>query len=226
MNHQDISELQEAIKLQIGEIKVKSASGSVNKVLVKNTLENLRSILDYLAIDIREKLNQATELNSRRRVYFPNCEKEVDFKKAMRDNFKGLDNHLPRLFRIIFDVQPFACGDSWLKDLCDLTNEVKHRNLIETERSQYVQINQANAIFVKAKRGSDVSIKGNIVNGVLQDSVTLDRSGGMTLVPKGGNTKIDYISELVVKGRKLELSPFLEKCEINLKTLCDKIGNV
>lgn len=216
MNEKDLFDLMEIAKSQIRDIKNKAESGPVNKVLVKNTLENLKSTLDYCAIDIRKMLDTGFGVASKGKIYFPHCSKEARFNTVMRESFPGLDDHYPIIYKLIRGTQPFARGDSWLEELCDLVNEVKHRNLLQIEDRRSLLLDQSGGIVVKASRGSGIVLKNNFVDGVLQDNVSLDRSGDILITPNGGSTTIEEIRELFVKGKKLELVPFLEKCESNI----------
>ena len=59
---------------------------NIDKVLLKNTLENLRSILDYIAKDVSDIFNPPEK-----KVYFPYGRRLNHFKRSIRKNFPGIE---------------------------------------------------------------------------------------------------------------------------------------
>lgn len=129
MHNKDIQDLLEHTQNEITSISELAQKGTIKKVVIKNTLENLRSILDYAAQDIKVELKRHNKNGVPDKIYFPYGQRENHFKKSIKDNLPGLPKHLPVLHALIQDMQPFKCGDSWLVDLCGLTNDAKHNNL-------------------------------------------------------------------------------------------------
>src|SRR5512145_502440 len=92
------------------------------RVPVKNLMENLRSALDYMAHDIYESCCQAARTASGqpdpKNIYFPYGKTEADFKAGVGSSLPSLATLAPDIYKILLSIQPFACGDSWLCDLC------------------------------------------------------------------------------------------------------------
>jgi hypothetical protein len=58
-------------------------------VKIKNYLENLRSLLDYIAVDIS---TYVLNLKQEHKCYFPiSCKSATDFKRHMKNNFPNLE---------------------------------------------------------------------------------------------------------------------------------------
>ncbi len=100
------------------------------KVKIKNLCENLRSVLDYLAHDIREtKCSQPKEND---RFYFPILPDRKQFESKMREWFPGLDSTAPDLWSYLESIQPYPGAQAeWLGELNRVNNENKH----STERA-------------------------------------------------------------------------------------------
>ena len=85
MHNNDITELLEHCATEINNLSEQAKIGAINKITVKNTLENLRSILDYMAQDILTKLKQNNN-KLPNKVYFPYGQKENHFKRSVNKN--------------------------------------------------------------------------------------------------------------------------------------------
>jgi hypothetical protein len=101
---------------------------SFSKVDTKNYLENLRSILDYITGDINKKLS-----NPAKRPQFPYSKNATDFANSVNKNLPNLNVEKTDLYNLIESIQSFSSNDSWLTDLCELTNNAKHNNLLQTQ---------------------------------------------------------------------------------------------
>lgn len=110
------------------------------RVHVKNLMENLRSALDYMAHDIYESSCQPARIArgqpDLKNIYFPYGKIETDFKAGIGRSLPDLCTLAPDIYKILVSIQPFACGDSWLCDLCTILNENKHDRLKAQERSE------------------------------------------------------------------------------------------
>ena len=110
------------------------------KIDIKNFLENLRSVLDYLAHDIYEqKVHPVRIANGDppiQKIYFPYGKTSNNFNFRLGTCFPNLSNIDNDLFLLIEGIQPFKAGDSWLLDFCNVTNEKKHNSLTPQERSE------------------------------------------------------------------------------------------
>ena len=216
MHNQDIQELLEHAQNEISTISAQSKNGTINKVSLKNTLENLRSVLDYAAQDMQSKLKTLTNNKIPERVYFPYGQRENHFNKSVKRNLPNLSHLMPSIHSLVHAMQPFKCGDPWLVDLCGLTNDAKHNNLSKTENKKSRTIHQGGMTLVTFGEGSQVTIRGNRVNGVLQDDVFIDSDGSTTIRPVSGQTLITENNKLQFHGKQIEVAPFLETCHKNL----------
>ncbi|MCX6709327.1 MAG: hypothetical protein NTW67_06825 [Candidatus Woesearchaeota archaeon] len=132
-------------------LRQKNISDSL-KIDIKNLLENLRSILDYVAHDIYEqKIKPDRIANSRpdiQKIYFPYGKIQKDFNSGLGSFLPNLINIDNDLFLIIESIQPFKVGDNWLCDFCDITNEKKHCSLTPQERIEMPETSLGNAVKV------------------------------------------------------------------------------
>ena len=109
------------------------------KVEIKNLCENLRSALDYLAHDIREKYCSTS--NPKDRFYFPILPNAASFKSTAGSWFPGLDTSFPQIWGCLESVQPYQVGFSWIGSFNKLNNENKHGDLVEQIRKETHQVN-------------------------------------------------------------------------------------
>ncbi len=92
MKNDDIRHLLEHSEAEIQSIGKSINEGEVNKISVKNTLENLRSVLDYLAKDILIKLKSNPKNRTLpEKIYFPYGQKENHFKNSISRNLPPLN---------------------------------------------------------------------------------------------------------------------------------------
>lgn len=109
------------------------------KVKIKNLCENLRSVLDYLAHDIREtKCSQPKEND---RFYFPILPDRNQFESKMRKWFPKLDSTSPDLWSYLKSIQPYHGAQAeWLGQLNHVNNENKHSALVEQTRTEIERV--------------------------------------------------------------------------------------
>lgn len=96
-------------------------------IQIKHLLEDLRSTLDYIAIDIYNKYNKRPA----RKIYFPyveNGKTEEEFDKYFNKNLPNVKKDNIRIYKTIKDIQSFN-GKLWLSELMILTNSIKHVEL-------------------------------------------------------------------------------------------------
>lgn len=91
---------------------------------IKSCFENLRSSLEYSAQDI-----WASYTKKKNSVYFPYGKNEQDFLVSTKKNLPALKEQRSDIFSLIERLQPHACGDDWLYELCKHTNFNKHNRL-------------------------------------------------------------------------------------------------
>ncbi len=104
------------------------------KIDIKNLCENLRSALDYIAHDIREKHCPAA--NPKDRFYFPILPDAPTFAKQASQWFPGLPAACPAVWTMLESLQPYQPGYEWLGRFNRLNNENKHGNLVEQTRKE------------------------------------------------------------------------------------------
>jgi hypothetical protein len=104
------------------------------KIDIKNMCENLRSVLDYIAHDIREK--HCPTANPKDRFYFPILPDAQTFAKQANQWFPGLSSACPGVWAVLESIQPYQAGYEWLGRFNRLNNENKHGNLVEQTRKE------------------------------------------------------------------------------------------
>ncbi len=189
MRKQDVNDLVTHIKSDLEKINREYESSIHNerisaslKIDVKNLMENLRSVLDYLAHDIYEKVIQPARIISGeteiRDIYFPYGKDKHSFKSSLGRYLPQLETLSPPIFMRIEDMQPYKCGNDWLYSLCSILNQNKHNQLTPQTREE--------------KRGLKLDFEGG---------------GGITLGPsaviKGSGKIISGGGVLDLKGKTI-----------------------
>jgi len=104
------------------------------KIDIKNLVGNLRSVLDYLANDIRDKHCSLQKSNGR--FYFPILPNTVSFNGQCAKWYPGLQNSCPELWSYLESIQPYQKDCEWLEHFNKVNNENKHGRLIEQTRTE------------------------------------------------------------------------------------------
>lgn len=120
------------------------------KVDIKNFCENLRSVLDYLAHDIRSKY--CPSANPRNRFYFPILPDAVQFASKMASWYPGLQTGAAAVYAELERCQPYQTGFAWLGQLNKVNNENKHGALVAQNREEL-----GSRIKAEIKEGGSVS---------------------------------------------------------------------
>ena len=107
------------------------------RIDLKNACENLRSVLDYLAADIRDRYCQRA--SSSHRIYFPILPNKKTFDARIDQWFPGLPKSAPAVVTALEEVQPFQSGQEWLGQFNQVNNENKHCDLVEQTRAESPQ---------------------------------------------------------------------------------------
>ncbi|SAD04232.1 hypothetical protein [Enterobacter kobei] len=195
---------------------------NIKSVKVKAILENLRSSLEYLANDTYDKYNEPSATDKRPNIYFPYG------KKAFVDNFfiKILKVNPPDsspLYKVFTSVQDYHTGEKWLEMMCNLTNEVKHRQPIPLREDNSVKdlsISVDGFGLIQAGSTANILFKNNYVNGQKVEDFTfkngnLQRSGnGIPL-----NIVITEEKKIRFHGNDYEVIPFIELCLSKIRAL-------
>lgn len=134
------------------------------QVHIKNFCENLRSVLDYLAHDVREIY--CASANPKARFYFPIFPTKDDFMARTNEWYPGLDSNASDLWNFLESIQPYHHLYRWLGAFNKVNNENKHGDLVAQTR---VETEQVSVSFVDGnvrwiprdvQFGSGVSIGG------------------------------------------------------------------
>lgn len=101
---------------------------------VKYVCESYRSVLDYLAHDIRE--THCPQANQNDRFYFPILPDNATFTSRMNQWYADLDTACRDLWDYLESVQPYQQGFAWLGEFNRVNNENKHDRLVGQERTE------------------------------------------------------------------------------------------
>ncbi len=109
------------------------------RIDIKNLCGNLRSILDYIARDIRE--THCGLANPSVRIYFPIMPDGTQFQNQMNNWYPGLSAACPDLWNYLESLQPYRPLYAWLGKFNRLNNENKHESLVEQTRRETQRVN-------------------------------------------------------------------------------------
>jgi len=109
------------------------------KIDIKNLAGNLRSVLDYIASDIRDSHCPSAKLNDS--FYFPILPNVASFKGQCTKWYPGLQNSCPDLWSYLESIQPYHKDYEWLGHFNRLNNENKHESLVEQTRTETKRVN-------------------------------------------------------------------------------------
>lgn len=138
----DIRALLETAERQLDRInaayKVALAGADIpdeTTVDIKNFLENHRSALDYLAMNIRRACCRKPKPNEK--IYFPIRSSRTAFRRAAKSSFPGLETGRPDLYSRLDALQPYPQREeNPLRDLNKLVNPKKHVALVRQVRHE------------------------------------------------------------------------------------------
>lgn len=113
------------------------------KVHTKNTLENLKSPLDYSANYIFDTYcrseyvsNNEIRKNRANKPQFPLTDTKPKFQKEMDGKFKNLEQNQPEIYDLLKSMQYFN-NRKWIKLLNKLVNDNKHNFLTKHALKEY-----------------------------------------------------------------------------------------
>ena len=102
------------------------------RIDIKNACENMRSALDYIAHNIRER--HCPTGPSKTRFYFPILPDQKTFETKLNEWFPGLWKVAPKVAAVLEAVQPYQPGYAWLGHFNQVNNDNKHGDLVEQVR--------------------------------------------------------------------------------------------
>jgi hypothetical protein len=190
---------------------------------LKSAFENLRSCLDYCAWAIHEKY---LSTRSEKQIYFPYQRTKSDFENRIKKVFPALKS--TDISSILESIQPYACGDNWLIDLCEITNSNKHRKLSQQKR--------VNSMITTKLPG--ITLKGNVeatfinsrINGVLVgDKKPLVINNKISLkdiqkeVPGLKISRTPDSIEFQLDGTNIDAYKLIEKAYFGIKDMVEKL---
>ncbi|MDN7895820.1 hypothetical protein QZM82_06385 [Burkholderia cepacia] len=194
----DVSRLRGELEKQYQDARTDPEIKTVLRPAVKSALEQLRSALEYSAYGLYEKYCTATM--NERNVYFPYALEEAAFNLRMDACLKGLPAACPGAADAIRSIQPFACGDDWLPNLCNQTNFLKHKGLgeIARENSPHSALSLGN-IF--RATNSNITFGEIVVNGV-----RVNAGGPVRVSP--ATTRVELQNQLIEPAKHLATQEF------------------
>ncbi len=104
------------------------------RIDIKNLCGNLRSVLDYLASDIRETHCPNAKTNAR--FYFPVLPDRAQFESRMAQWFPDLKTSAHDVWNYLESIQPYHDRCEWLGHINRVNNENKHDTLVEQTRTE------------------------------------------------------------------------------------------
>lgn len=222
MSRQGTLELVQEVKENL---EVMRKTQQIKPVKVKSILENLRSSLEYVANDTYDKYIDANSIKQRPDIYFPYG------KQGFVNNFftKTLNLNKPStspLYNIFNSIQDYHTGENWLVMMCNLTNEVKHRQPISLKEDDFIKkfsVSVGGAPLIYAENSTDISFKNNTVNGRKIEDFTLDNEGLNTF---GNGQQLNIIltkdKKIRFHGVNYDVIPFIELCLDRIETFIIK----
>ncbi|OBS04809.1 hypothetical protein BAX55_16010 [Acinetobacter baumannii] len=200
----------------------------ISKPKVKSIFEHLRSVLEYLAQDINDKLSSPSK-----RLYFPYGNTLENFENSIKKNLPLLRKELPDIYLEIKKIQNFSINDDWLLKLCKITNEAKHNNAINVKHDEEIvkevqlNINEMNIARISGKARNivfkNVKIGGKDIESLVinEGNIEMDDMDNSPL-----NFKITKDRKILIGDELLDLFPFLDKCISSIKSLIFKIYSI
>src|SRR5260370_12356294 len=111
------------------------------RIDIKNLCGNLRSILDYVAQDIRE--TNCPSANPRTRFYFPIMSDVNQYRNQMNEWYPNLNVTSSDLWNYLESVQPYHPSHSWLGKFNRVNKYNKHESLVEQNRAEEHRMNRS-----------------------------------------------------------------------------------
>lgn len=197
-----------------------------SKTHIKGAVEGVRSALEYTSQDIWR--SYTTKKNS---VYFPYGKDEAAFLVSVKRNLPALKEQAPLLFDLVESIQPFITGESWLSELCTVSNFNKHNGLSGQLRKNSpgnrVEFGFGGIVIEDCE---DVTILNSSVNGVpigKNGAVKFSSSSSTSFIREQLNEALPFNREfdwvefhiditgsdalLMLKKAHFEVSDFVEK---------------
>ncbi len=200
---------------------------TILRIDIKNAMENLRSVLDYMAQNINKAIiipnQKKNNLSPKKKIYFPYSQNKLDFEKMIKKNLPDLKIIRPDIYSLIEDLQPHACGDKWLLNFCQILNDNKHNFLSEqtrTEQKTYKAGRTGKDPGISAPAGSITAAPGDI--SIDNIPITFDSDGIPQQTSELEVTITTWVS-FVFRGTSVEVYPLLMKAFYKIKKLSETL---
>ena len=194
----DVDELMQLVDEAIGRVRSHyqiamrdPTQASAPRALFKSALDQLRSALDYVALEISVK---ALHRSPATRTYFPYAIKEAFFGERVGQQLPGLAEISPAIYDVIRQAHAFGSAESgWLAALCRLTAENKHVGLTKQVRRDRNILRVAGNAFAFGP-GAGATFENCIVDGeLLHGRVLADDPIEVTRAALGGRIHADHV---------------------------------
>lgn len=134
---------------------------------IKHFLDNANSILDFTAFELYQKysvyyLNHETYEKTKDYIYFIYKEDKNKFKKNMNMIYPNLGETNPDIYQAFEKHQKYG-NSQWRKDLHQLVNQNKHKNLSLQKKTKYHQVNKINIPNMFNITGGQINFENNVV---------------------------------------------------------------
>jgi hypothetical protein len=133
-SEKDIGKIEEEYRTSLKATRVSSDL----KIEIKHFCEDLRSVLDYLANDIREA--SCPNAKPKEKFYFPILPDRKKFEDKTNEWFPDLGKNNPDLWSYVESVQPYHTGYKWIDMFNKINNDNKHSNLVEQTQTEIEEI--------------------------------------------------------------------------------------
>lgn len=195
-------------------------TSNVTSVKVKAMLEHLRSALEYTANDIFDFVNPG-QRDEDTLIYFP-YGKPVFIDNFFIKKLKIKEPNTSPFYQIIKSIQDYHTGENWLMMLCNLTNEVKHRNPLPFDKEkvvigQTVSLDGMNIVRFEGQNIRDVKINSLTINGVTSGGFTYDDGKFVNNSTFPLNITLNTENKIKFHGMEYEVIPFIAKCIHNIR---------
>lgn len=187
------------------------------KPQIKSILCHLRSILDYIAMDIYETIYK--DKPPKNDIYFPYGNTFHAFNENVGRNFHKMSKRNKKVYNLIKSIQPFVTGDDWVVRLCKINNINKHNQLSAQERIDGTELHfEDNFIHISDFNDStNLFIKNCVVNGKKQASDILI-TNGMIITDEKNNfdISINKWTEFYFESTNIDILEYLVKAQENI----------
>jgi hypothetical protein len=222
MSRQDSLELLDDVEENLN---VMIETQVIKRVKVKSMLEHLRSALEYCANDTYDKYVTDASI-PRPKFYFPYGE-QIHIDKFFKKTLKIASPSSSPLYAIFNSIQDIHTGEVWLNMLCNLTNEVKHRNPIPLDENEVITgltVTAAGFGLIQADGASSIVFENNYVNGHKLADFTYDK-GKLDTAENGIPLNITLTKDKKIKfhGNDYEVIEFMR---LSIHRLRNFINNV